>query len=191
MYITEEQLKERLNKADVLIIQKERAVRKKVVTDEEGNKIEGSGEKRLDENDRALIGILESIDTQKNIADLVGVSQMTVSNASRGLTSPTIGVDKDLRDKVDEGVKSLAAQRMSGAKQLEDQLLTNLAAALGHVGNNLHNTDAIEASKIAVDMSKILDRVTGNNDGGGKNRTAIIINVPQMKEEKHYKTIEV
>ena len=60
------------------------------------------------------------------------------------------------------------------------------------MANNLDNTDAVEASKIATDMSKILDRVSPNpNKDRRDNRTAIIINVPSMKEEKSYQTIDV
>lgn len=183
MYITREELEQRLNKTEVRIQERERKARKNSKT--------GEGENRLTHEDRTLIGILEETDTQKNIAELIGVSAMTVSNASRGLTSPTIGVDKELRDDVREGKAAIAKNKLDNNKQIEDQLITNLAAALGHVANNLDGTDATEASKIAVDMSKILDRVSNDRDGNGKNRTAIIINVPAMKDEKSYQVLTV
>jgi len=185
MYITKEQLAERLNKTEVLVIERERKTRSK--KDENGE----GGEKRLTHNERALIGGLAEIDSQKNIAELMGVSQMTVSNASRGLTSPTIGLDKELRDDVRRSKEEIAEEKIESTQKIQDQLISNLAAALGHVSNNLSNTDATEASKIAVDMSKILDRVSGSRDERRGNRTAIIINVPQMKEEKNYQAITV
>jgi transcriptional regulator with XRE-family HTH domain len=183
MYITKEELEKRLNKTEIKIQERERKTRK--------NSINGEGEKRLDHTDRTLIGILSELDTQQNIADLVGVSQNTVSLASRGITTVAAGVDKELRDDVKEGISKIATERKDREKVIEDQLITNLAAALGHVANNLDNTDATEASKIAVDMSKILDRVTGEKDNGRGNRTAIIINVPAMKEEKSFQVIDV
>ena len=171
MYITKEELEKRLTKTELHVVERERKVR--------------GVEKRLTHEDRVVIGVLSGEDSQKNIADLVGVSAQTVSNVSRGLTSPTIGVDKELRDDISKG-------KDERNKVIEDQLITNLAAALGHVANNIDSTDAVEASKIASDMSKILDRVSGGGDKDRKgNRTAIIINVPSMKEEKSYQTIDV
>lgn len=192
MYITKEELEARLNKTSVLVIERERKTRKKKVEDEDGNIVE-QGEKRLNNEDRTLIGILSELDTNKNIAELIGVSAQTVSNNSRGLTSPTIGLDRELRDGIRDGVANIAENRLTHEKRIQEQLVTNLAAALGHVANNLQDTDAIGASKIATDMSKILDRVSGNDGNGNHkgNRTAIIINVPSMKEEKQYQTITV
>jgi transcriptional regulator with XRE-family HTH domain len=174
MYLTKQQLDERLAKTGLLIVQKERKVRP-------------VGEKRLGDEERKLIAILgqDEGNTQKEIAELMGVSAQTVSNNSRGLTSPTTGVDAGLK----EAIKEENQNKLENNRKVADQLLTNLSAALGHVANNLHNTDAAEASKIAVDMSKILDKVNGNSEQ--KNRTAIIINVPAMREEKYYQTIDV
>lgn len=177
MYITKEELDRRLTKTELFVKEKIRKERKE--------------EKRLTHEDRVIIGILENDDTQSNIADLLNVSQMTVSNASRGLTSPTIGVDKELRDDVASGIERVGKDKLDRNRAIEDQLVTNLAAALGQVANNLDSTDAIEASKIAADMSKILDRVSGNSRDRKDNRTAIIINVPTMKEEKNYPSITV
>lgn len=178
MYITKEQLEQRLKRTEVLIQEKERKVR-------------GPEGKRLTHEDRVLIGVLEDVDTQKNIASLVGVSAQTVSNASRGLTSPTIGLDKELRDDIADKKEEKIKDAVENNKKIEEQLVTNLAAALGHVALNLHNTDATEASKIATDMSKILDRVSGSREDRKGNKTAIIINVPAMREEKNYQTITV
>lgn len=190
MYITKEQLAERLNKTEVLVIERERKVRKKVVKDDDGNIIE-EGEKRLNNEDRTLIGILSELDTNKNIAELIGVSPQTVSNNSRGLVAPTTGLNRELRDGVREGIDKIAGRKIESEQKIQEQLISNLAAALGHVSNNLDNTDATEASRIAVDMSKILDRVSGNREDRKDRRTAIIINVPAMKEEKSYQTINV
>lgn len=182
MYITKDQLEQRLSKTDLLIVSKQRKPRS-IDPD--------ILEARLSDEDRVAIGILGNSDlvTHKEAAEILGVSTQTVSNNSRGLTSPTIGVDHELKEAVQGGVAKIAQEKLRDNKQIEDQLLTNLAAALGHVSNNLHNTDASEASKIAVDMSKILDKVSGASEG--KNRTAIIINVPSMREERSYQTIDV
>jgi transcriptional regulator with XRE-family HTH domain len=183
MYITKEQLAERLNKTEVFIKERERKIR--------GSVSNGNPEKRLEHEDRVIAGILGEVDTQKNIAELLGVSAQTISNNSRGLTSPTIGVDKELKNDVEEGIQKIGKQKLENNKKIEEQLITNLSVALGHVANNLDNTDASEASKIAVDMSKILDRVSSSGRDERGNRTAIIINVPVMKEEKHYSSITV
>jgi hypothetical protein len=135
--------------------------------------------------------VLEELDTQKNIAELMGVSQTTVSNVSRGMVAPASGINQELKEGVEEGRTKIAEQKLETEKKIQEQLITNLAAALGQVSNNLHNVDAKEASKIAVDMSSILNRVASNNSEHKGSRTAIIINVPSMKEEKHYQTIDV
>jgi transcriptional regulator with XRE-family HTH domain len=184
MYITEEDLKQRLSKTSVLYKERER-IKRRSIKDEDG-----IGESRLTHEDRKIIGILEETDTQKNIAELLGVSPQTVSNASRGLTTPSLGIDKELQKDVKEGREALSHRKQETDKQIQEQVITNLAAALGHVANNLHNTDAVEASKVATDMSRILERVSGNGGERG-NKTAIIINVPTMREEKHYQTITV
>ena len=185
MYISEEELKERLEKTEVFFKKRERVLRPSVKRDGEGN-----GESRLTHEDRVIIGILEETDTQKNIAELLGVSQNTVSLASRGIKTVASGLDKDLKEEVTIGREAIKDKKQETDKQIQEQLVSNLAAALGHVANNLHNTDAVEASKVAADMSKILERVT-NKDGGKGNKTAIIINVPSMREEKHYQSITV
>lgn len=172
MYITKEQLDLRLNQTEIQINERTRKSRS------------DKGHDRLTHEDRVLAGVLEGEDTQKNIAELLGVSSQTVSNNSRGLVSPTIGVDTELKN-------DIAEIKGKNKDKIKEQLLDNLASALGHVGANLHNTDAIEASKIAVDMSKILDRVDGESGGGKGNRTAIIINVPSRKEEKDYASITI
>jgi len=177
MYITREELEARLKKTELHIEQRTRKPRLK--------------EERLTQDERTLIGILDSVDTQKNIADLMGVSQTTVSNNSRGLIGVATGVNQELKERVKAGKEEIAEERLEHEKKIQEQLITNLAAALGHVANNMSNTDASEASKIAVDMSKILDRVSSPGKESKGNRTAIIINVPAMKEEKHYQTIDV
>jgi predicted transcriptional regulator len=184
MYINREELNRRLGKTNLQVIERTRVSRN-------GKNINDVPEKRLDNSDRALIGILNELDTQKNIADLVGVSQTTVSNVSRGMIAPASGINKELKEKVTSGIEVITQDKIQREAVIQDKLLSNLASALGHVANNLSNTDAPEASKIAVDMSKILDRVTGNKDERNGNRTAIIINVPTMKEEKHYSSITV
>lgn len=180
MYINKDEMERRLNKTSLQVIEKKRKSRGGL----------GVGEKRLSHEDRVLIGALNEIDTQKNIAELVGVSQTTVSSVSRGMVAPSVGVNKELRNDVESRIGEIARSKEDHQKKIEDQLITNLAAALGQVANNLESTDAPEASKIAVDMSKILDRVNGNKETKG-NRTAIIINVPTMKEEKAYTSITV
>ena len=177
MYITKEDLDRRLKKTELSIIEKTRKPR--------------GEESRLNNDERALIGILAEGSTQTEVADLMGVSQTTVSNVSRGLVAPSSGVNEELKEKLASGKEEVAVNELARREAIQNQLITNLAAALGQVANNLHDTDATEASKIATDMSKILDRVTGDREERKGNKTAIIINVPSMKEEKHYQTITV
>jgi predicted transcriptional regulator len=187
MYITKDELNERLRKTDVQINIRERKRR-------DGVNINNRAENRLTNEDRKAIGILSNTDgeaTQKEIAEFLGVSQNTVSLNSRGIKTVAVGVDKELREEVNAGIEKIASEKIEQNKQIQEQLVTNLAAALGHVANNLNMTDATEASKIAVDMSKILNNVNNKGNDGRGNRTAIIINVPAMKEEKSYQTITV
>ena len=178
MYITKEELNRRLTKTDLLVNARERKIR--------------GEEKRLTHEDRVLIGVLSEVDTKKNIADLVGVSQTTVSNVSRGLIAPVSGVDSELKKDIENKVQERGAERLQQEKKIEDQLITNLATALSHVANNINNTKAPEASKIALDMSRILNDIStsnGKNERG--NKTAIIINIPSMKDEKNYSVVTV
>lgn len=176
MYITKEQLDKRVQTSELIIKERKRKER--------------GVEERLTPEDRATIGILSNLGTQKEVADLMGVSQTTVSNVSRGLVAPASGVNEELLEKVEEGSEEINKIKDERKAKIQDALLTNLVSALGQVSSGLHNTGATEASKIAVDMSKIMDKLSGDKDSRG-NRTAIIINVPSMKEEKHYQTIEV
>src|SRR6188768_2261869 len=182
MYITKEELENRLKRTELSVITR---TRKNRPTKETG------GEDRLTHNERVLIGVLGQDDTMKNVAELMGVSTQTVSHLSRGMIAPVNGIDKDLKADIDSIREEKGREALDKNKKIQDQLITNLAAALGHVANNLDNTDATEASKIAVDMSKILDRVSGNREDRQGNKTAIIINVPPMKEERHYQSIAV
>lgn len=190
MYITKEELEKRLNKTAVSIKERERATRKSIKKDENGKVIE-EGENRLTHEDRVVIGVLSHLDSNKNVAELVGVSAQTVSYNSRGLVGESTGLDVKLRDEVESKVAKIGEDKIESEKRIQDQLLTNLAAALGQVAGNIHNTDAVEASKVATDMSKILERVSGNGRDSKGSRTAIIINVPPMKDEKSYQSIVV
>jgi predicted transcriptional regulator len=185
MYITKEELNERLKKTDIQIVERERKLRN-------GVNINNTPEKRLTDEERKAIAILANTGDSTNIeiAELMGVSPQTVSLAARGIKTVEAGVDQELKSGMNSGIEKIAADQLENNKKIKDQLLTNLSAALGHVANNLDNTDASEASKIALDMTKILDRVNGKDSSRGA-RTAIIINVPAMKDEKSYSTITV
>jgi len=179
MYITKEQLDARLHKTEVSIVTKTKKERSDI------------GVERLTHEDRVILGTMAELMSCEDVAEMAGVSKQTVSTASRGVTTLNLGVDTKLRDDIEQNKQGLQKDEKARMDQIKDSLLTNLAAAIGHVGINLAGTDATEASKIATDMSKILSQVTGSQDGGGKNRTAIIINVPQMKKEESYQTINV
>jgi len=177
MYITKEELEKRLKKTELRVITR--------------NRKERGEENRLSNEERTIVGILSELDTQKDVAEMMGVSQTTVSNNSRGLVSVPAGVNKELKEGIEKGKEDILNERKETEKKIQEQLVANLAAALGHVGNNVTSTKATEASKIAVDMARILDSVNGNNKEHKTNRTAIIINVPAMKEEKNYEIIDV
>src|SRR5690606_21984772 len=129
-----------------------------------------------------LAGTLAHFDTQQNVAASLGITQGTVTDAKRGLIGNSF--KKDLKDKIEDNV---AAKK----GELKDTILSNLSAALAEVGEKLHTADVGTASKVAIDMSRILDKVTGNNEDGKGHKTAIIINVPAQVTEAHYKTVEV
>ena len=181
MYITKEELDKRLASSPVSIITKARVLRTEGLVKEA----------RLDNGERALIGLLAESDTQKDVAKLMGVSQTTVSNVSRGLIAPSSGVNLELKEKLQEGRGLIGQKELDRKDKIQDQLINNLSIALAQVSEGILNTDANEASKIAVDMSKILDRVNGDRNERQGNRTAIIINVPAMKEERSYQSLSV
>jgi hypothetical protein len=177
MYITKQQLDERLVQTEILVRHKERK--------------EGGRGKALDHEDRVMIGVMAGIMPQKDVAEIAGVSESTVSDLSKGMTSHVLGVDQELKADIEEGLEEKKAAKLKKMDLIKDQLITNLTAAIAHVGNNLSGTDANEASKIAVDMSKILDKVNGSP---GRQeigpRVSIVINAPAMREEKHYQVVE-
>jgi len=166
MYITKSQLDERLTKTQIL--NEEKHAKDKVYT-------------HTSVMEKELIGTLAHHDIQKNIAKEFGVTQAGVSDAKRGLTGNSF--DPELKSKIDSNVSEKK-------EKIQEQVLSNLADALTNVSLKMASTDAAEASKIAVDMGKLLDRVNGNGDGGGK-RVAIVINVPNQKNENAYTAIEV
>jgi len=175
MYITKEELENRLKKTDIQIKEKERKQRTDLGP-------------RLTHEDRVSIGVMSELGTVTEVADLMGVSPATVTNNSRGIVTHDQGVNKKLKDDVSE---RRALLRKEKEATIADKLLDTLATSVAHVANNITGTDALDASNVAVNMAKVLEKFGGGKEKDGGHRTAIIINVPPMKDEKHYQTIDV
>jgi len=169
MYITKAQMEERLSKTEVLL--KEKNIHG-------GRKKNGTN---LTIEEKTLIGTLAHFDTQNNVAEALGTTQATVSDTKKGL------VGNEINEELKNNIQKNVAKKK---EDLADTILDNLSLALTEVSTKIAHTDAAEASKIAVDMGKLLDKVTGNIDGGGK-RTNIIINIPNQRQEKSYQVIDV
>jgi len=170
MYITKDQLIQRITSTELVVNEKERQVRQ--------------SRPRLTDEERVLAGVMFEFDSAKNVAEALDTSVVTVRNANKGLVGG-LRLDTDLRDKVEGETKK-------DKNLLRKQLLDNLTQAIVHVAGNLDQTDAVEASKIAKDMNHILNTIDGNDEGGGKsNKQMVVINIQPMKEESAYKTITV
>jgi hypothetical protein len=141
---------------------------------------------------KKLIGVLanNSDETQQEIADVFGVSNVTVSNSARGLSS---GGTKN-----DALAKTVNEHRpVSKIDDAHDKALDALVATLGTLGGRLTKTDdgtikTRDLARIASDMSRVasnLKPAEKQSDPLAVN-TQVVVYMPHQKKETDYDVID-
>jgi predicted transcriptional regulator len=143
------------------------------------------GDKAIPPRVRELLGILtvESGETQKEIASVFGVSQVTVSDISKGLIGDRL--DEDLAIKID---KTKEEKRATA----HDLALDALVGSLNAVGKHVANIDnPHKAASIATQMSKVISNLEDKDKPADVANVKVILMAPVQKQERHYETIDV
>lgn len=176
-YLNQKQIEERINNPDNLV--------NKVV-----HKIKHSGQgrvkgdKNLTPDQREIAGTLSKYERQEDVAELLGISQSTVSNSARGLISNT-KLDPVLDKKIKDNTKTLDKQISSSAI---DVLMSSIEMTGAKLSDNPR--EAKLASSIAMDMATIANRFGVGNEGGiGK--VQIVFTIPRQKSLDDYNVIDV
>lgn len=143
------------------------------------------GDKAIPPRVRELLGSLahETDDTQKEIASVFGVSQVTVSDASRGLIGDRL--DEDLAEKVD-------LSKDKKEDKAHNLALDALVGSLGIVNDKIKEVDTpLKAARLASDMSKIVANLKGKEQPSAVSNVKVVLFAPSIKQETHYETAEV
>lgn len=189
MILSDEQVDERLSSPDNII---NLVNSKEEINQSNGSLVvkinEGGVGKRGDEihsQIRKLIAstVHESDETQKEIANVFGVTDSLVSQVSRGL----------VHNRVEQELLDISTKtKVEKENTAHDNALDNLVGLLGIVKDTLPGiTSAKEASRIAVDMSRIITSVKPREDES-KVRTLVVIKLSSdQKKESQFETIDV
>lgn len=129
----------------------------------------------------------DSDETQAEIANVFGVGVPTVSNASRGLIHNRF--DKELadigsktaRDKTNEAHNAALDNLMAGLTIVSEKL----------VPDQLVGLSLKEASKLTVDMSRVVAQLKPKEEDEAKVKTLVVIKMPSIKREAQFETIDV
>lgn len=144
---------------------------------------------------RKLIGVIanRSEETQSEIANTFGVSQPTVSGASRGLVGERI--DRDLALATREARTSNAKEVKEKTEEAHELALDSLVSSLNHLNPKLQNIhDPKVLSRVASDMAKITANLASSkriNEAGVVNNTQVVLFGVQQRKESAYETIDV
>lgn len=175
MYITRQQLESRLRGQESLV----------------EYKIKENNRKRTEEVDvkeKALIGALAIIDGPSKVAKELNVSPAQASHYSRGIITQKVGVNEELRDGVDQIAAPIKESIERKYETIKESALDSLSNALEEL-KDATISKATDASKVAVDMSRILSNFQPKSDNSPK--VAVIIHRPPMKEETSYEHVTV
>lgn len=161
------QLKEKLNQSSVTVKPYPKGGRKE-------------GDTAIPPLVRELISSLAQNEDQSSVADAFGVSQPTVSGASRGLVG-------DRKEFEVNDVKRDEAHELA---------LDCLMSSLGALSPALEKAKVDQSisptklSRIAADMSKIATSIKGDKNSGTTNNTQVIIMAPTQKKLSDFDFIE-
>jgi flagellar hook-basal body complex protein FliE len=153
---------------------------------QEVNHGRSEGAKGIPPRVRELLGIIKngSNDTCQEIAGTFGVGITTISNASRGLRGDG-SFDEELAEVVEKSTKDKE-------KEAHELALDALVGSITKVNDTIHTVEKPQiASKIANDMSKVINQLRGGRDGSANEvNVKVVLFAPPMRIEKDYETIE-
>lgn len=146
------------------------------------------GQIAIPEPVRHLLGSLanESEESQAQIAELFGVSQVTVSDAKRGLVGDRY--DEDLDESNEKVTKKTADDAHEAAL---DCLMDTLSGLSGKIKTESSTLKAKDLSKIATDMSRVMGSLKpAEKSGDNINNTQVIVYQPVQRKEAQYEVID-
>lgn len=181
LYLTQEQLDKRLSNSELRIVEKEPDPRL------------GSNRENLPREVKVLGGVLSKTGmTQSEAAEFLDITQTQVSIATRGLNGSTTGArfDETLKNEIQAAADKVNERNKPSLDKVKDAALDALTLAVTGVVDGLKNEPmaAKDMSKIAVDMSKVMDKLNPNRDSG-QGTKVLIINNPGHKSEAHYEKV--
>lgn len=175
MYITRGQLESRVKGQSSIVYKDKINTRKRT--------------EEVPSDEKALIGALAQIDGPTAAAKEFNVSPAQASHYSRGIVSQAVGIDKDLKEQVNETSAPIKQSIENKLESIKESALDSLANALDEL-KEATISKATDASKVAVDMSKILSNFNPKSDNKSP-QVAVIIHRPQMKSEESYEHVTV
>ena len=175
MYISQEELNKRLTHTEIRVNKREE-VRGTI-----GSK------KAIPVEIRKAAAVFANEGSQDEVADLLGISQTAVSRSVNGMNNAG-----DIIDEVVEASDKAKEDKSKSRDTIRERALDALSSAVDQIGNKIATEPVklTELSKVALDLNTIAGRSSGN-EGQGGNRVLVNINVPPMKEERHYETVTV
>lgn len=182
MVMTDEEVDARLNSADNLA--------KRLVVLSLAKKHEG--DVSIPTEVKKLIGVLAQGDeSQASIGRAFGVSQVTVSHASRGLVGSRH--DEDLSKAIADG----KADRRNAVAEVEESAhnlaLDAMVGALTKLKDNIKAVDKPkDLARIASDMSKISRNIKDSNKESASvtSNVQVLLYSGQQKNERDYEVID-
>lgn len=141
------------------------------------------------EERRLLADLAQGDDTQKEIAETFGVSQVTVSGLKRGL----VGSNKEDSESADAA--KVARERIEEKKSAaSEKALDGLVEALGMAGGLIGEVKkAKTATAIAKDMAIIHEKLSGGSKDKGTNGGGVHVHLyaPRVRDVSEYEIVDV
>jgi hypothetical protein len=140
------------------------------------------GQNNLTESQRILIGKTAQLDSPRNVAEAFHISESHVYNLRKGQT------DRDhLQRKTHPELKSAIVEKR---EEIKDRALDKLLSTLNIISEDkLSILNAKDASKVAVNLSRVHGNMTPQESNNGK--VNITIYTPQMRSVKEYDVVEI
>lgn len=196
MILNRDQLNKRVNSPDNIVnkIEESKLVLPEIVIKDGLNHQGRNGGKALEEEERVAIGVLGKTVGNELAAELMGVSERTVSHLRTAQT--TLVDDNGIRRYgKNEELQAKISERLESTKlTIQEKAAERLMKSLGLLSDEkLENCSAKEVAGIAAQVSQVFRNM--NSSSSEKNsRTAgvrIILNPPKTAREESFDVIEV
>lgn len=135
---------------------------------------------------------LESKESDKEIGNIFGVSQPTVSNSARGLVGDR---KEDSLDEVIDTTKQTLKQKSEDAHNLAlDALMASLTAVGPKIVQAAPGMQIIELTRTAKDLGNVVANIQRNkllDKDATENKTIVILHTTERRNESKYDVIDV